>query len=156
MSIEKRPRGRPRGTGKNDILHLMRVADLLVSEPELKPTTAMKRVLREHKNWRQTDPTLIRRWQVKWKANRVLLLAAAHERAQARRPTMTTDDLLNMLRRLDETIKAMQNSPTLRRWDEAIKAMQHSPTLRRWDEAIKAMQNSPTLSQWTAQPLKNL
>jgi hypothetical protein len=147
MSIEKRPRGRPCGTGKRDIPHLMRVADLLVSEPELKPTTAMKRVMRERNDWRETDATLIRRWQIKWKAKEASFLAAAHERRRARCSTVMMTDLVNTFRQLDETFKAMQNSPTLRQLDETIKAMQNSPTLRQLDETIKAIQNSPTLRQ---------
>ncbi|HEX3495882.1 MAG TPA: hypothetical protein VHT02_01695 [Methylocella sp.] len=50
MSIEKRPRGRPRGSGKNDLPHLAQVAHLIVRDPSLKPTTAMKRVMQGRKD----------------------------------------------------------------------------------------------------------
>jgi hypothetical protein len=80
MSTEKRPRGRPRGTGKNDTPHLAQVADLIVREPSFKPTTAMKRVMQSRKDWGASDETLLRRWQVKWNASAVTLLAAAQDR----------------------------------------------------------------------------
>lgn len=65
-----RSRGRPKGSGKNDSGPLMMVAGLMVDDPKLMPTTAMRRVLRstERHRWPETDETLIRRWQVKWKA----------------------------------------------------------------------------------------
>jgi hypothetical protein len=82
MSIENRPRGRPRGTGKDDSLPLTEVADLLVANPLLKPTTAMKRVMQGGKDWGATDETLLRRWQDKWKHQGEVFLAAARERAR--------------------------------------------------------------------------
>ena len=72
-SDTKRPRGRPKGSGKDDSKDLYRIADLLVADPSLKPTTAIKRIGRH-------NPSDIRRLQVKWKATRDDLLAAANKR----------------------------------------------------------------------------
>jgi hypothetical protein len=58
----KRGRGRPRGTGKPDDRALRAIADLLVANATLRPTTAMKRTLDSQ------NPSTIRRLQVKWKA----------------------------------------------------------------------------------------
>ena len=76
MATENRPRGRPPGEGK-DSPYLAQVADLVVSDSSLKPTTAMKRVMRSRNHWGASDETLLRRWQVKWKANHKVYLAAA-------------------------------------------------------------------------------
>jgi hypothetical protein len=84
MSDAKRPRGRPRGTGKDDTTYLQQVAGLLVRDPTLKPTTAMKRVMAS-RSWAETEPTLIRRWQSKWQRDRANFLAAEQERIKPRR-----------------------------------------------------------------------
>ena len=145
MATENRPSRSPAGRGQ-EFPYLAQVADLVVSNSSLKPTTAMKRVMRSRNHWGASDETLLRRWQVKWKANHKVYLAAAlksQRRAAAARSSVET------LRKWDELIKALQNSPTLRQWDEAFKALQNSPTLRQWDEAFKALQNSPTLRRWS-------
>jgi hypothetical protein len=81
MSTAKRPRGRPRGSGKNDSAELACVADLLVKEPSLSAAAAMKRVIGGRQG-SETPETLLRRLQVKWKQQKESLLAAAKERAR--------------------------------------------------------------------------
>ena len=61
MTTEKRKRGRPLGACINDSSSLAQVADILLLNPKLKPTTAIKRVLPT------PDPSPIRRLQSKWK-----------------------------------------------------------------------------------------
>jgi hypothetical protein len=102
MATEKRPRGRPRGSGKDDAPHLARVADLLVGEPSLKATTAMKRIMQGGKDWGASEPTLLRRWQVKWREQSESSLAAAGERARlaATAPTTPSYDLWAVLEAL--------------------------------------------------------
>lgn len=77
-------RGRPRGTGKNDTPYLMQVAEFMVADPKLKPTTAMKRVIATRREWGASDDTLLRRWQGKWKNVGADLLAAAKNRAESK------------------------------------------------------------------------
>jgi hypothetical protein len=57
MATENRPRGRPPGEGKKDSPYLAQVADLVVSDSSLKPTTAMKRVMRSRNDWGASDET---------------------------------------------------------------------------------------------------
>lgn len=85
---EKRQRGRPKGTGKDDTAYLAKVADILVANEKLKPTTAMKQVMAS-KSWMESDSTLIRRWQEKWKATNHELMAAARQRMQHRTAAQT-------------------------------------------------------------------
>lgn len=80
---EKPKRGRPKGSGKDDEPHLFQVARLLIEDEKLKPTTAMYRVIRQGK-WPETDTTLIRRWQVKWKDGSERFLEAARQERAAR------------------------------------------------------------------------
>lgn len=83
MANKHRPRGRPRGSGKNDTPHLAQVADLLVREPSLTPTAAMKRIMRSCKDWdAASEAALLRRWQGKWNVGRNTLLAEAREHAR--------------------------------------------------------------------------
>src|SRR5580658_4387976 len=107
MSNDKRPRGRPRGTGKNDEPYLAQVAELLIREPSLKPTTAMKRVMMRHA-WTETDETLIRRWQVKWKAIGLSLLAAVRERMRPTLPAVPTEPAWVLANRI---MKQIEDSP---------------------------------------------
>lgn len=80
---EKPKRGRPKGSGKDDEPHLLQVARLLIEDNRLKPTTAMYRVIRQGK-WPETDTTLIRRWQVKWKEGSERFLETARQERAAR------------------------------------------------------------------------
>jgi hypothetical protein len=148
MATENRPRGRPPGEGKKDSPYLAQVADLVVSDSSLKPTTAMKRVMRSRNDWGASDETLLRRWQVKWKANHKVYLADARDRAESQRRAAAARSSVETLRQWDELFKGLENSPALRQWDELIKGLQNSPTLRKWDEALKGLENSPTLRKW--------
>jgi hypothetical protein len=81
----KRGRGRPIGRGKDDSGTLARIADLIVTSPKLKPTTAMRHVLDAGV---ANNQSVIRRLQVKWRAEAGRYLAQAQARravAPARR-----------------------------------------------------------------------
>jgi hypothetical protein len=86
---EQRRRGRPRGTGKKDAPHLARVADLITSNPTLAPTTAMNQIIAERADWPETEATLLRRWQIKWRASSASFMEAARARA-APKPMVAT------------------------------------------------------------------
>src|SRR5438046_8254784 len=97
MSNQKRPRGRPRGSGKDDSRSLALVADLLVQKPGLTTTAAMMCVMRSCRVLEAaSEPALIRRWQAKWKIHKVSLLAAARERAVGQ-PSAPLGELLALL-----------------------------------------------------------
>ena len=152
----KRSRGRPPGTGKNDTPDLAQVADVIVADPKLKPTTAMKRVIAKRKEWQESDATLLRRWQGKWKEAGAALLTAAKERAANNlrssagyAPTSYVGSLyengpewraMNAARALSEAVmrplRAIEESP-------AFKIMQHienSPEMKAMRE-MKRLQN---------------
>lgn len=59
MPQPPRPRGRPKGSGINDRPRLRDIAALIASQPQIKPTTAIK-MLGEH------DPSVIRRLRDKF------------------------------------------------------------------------------------------
>lgn len=61
MTLQKLGRGRPKGTGLNDNAHLLAMAGLLAAEPELKPTTAIRKL-------GINDPSVIRRLRDKYHA----------------------------------------------------------------------------------------
>jgi hypothetical protein len=75
----KRGRGRPRGAGKPDGPALRSIADLMVAEPDLKWTTAIKRTIGSQ------NPSAIRRLQVKVKEDGATLLEEARQRRESRR-----------------------------------------------------------------------
>lgn len=81
---EKRGRGRPTGSGKNDTPHLRKVAALLIENATMKPTTAMNKVIWAGE-WTESEPTLRRRWQVKWKTQGADLIAEARQAREAKR-----------------------------------------------------------------------
>jgi len=78
MTTEKKGRGRPKGTGINDMPVLRAMAERIVAQPALKPTAAFKSV---NGDWLDKD---IRRIQIKWRASGERLLAEA--RARRSRP----------------------------------------------------------------------
>jgi len=78
MDEENTParRGRPRGTGIDDLPSLAAVADMLLASPGMLPTTAMKRAVRG------VQATQLRRLQEKWRVHGARFLAEARERAR--------------------------------------------------------------------------
>lgn len=68
MPVERRPRGRPKGSGIDDRAKLREMAALIAAQPHLKPTTAIK-VLGE------SDPSVIRRLRDKFHALQHELMA---------------------------------------------------------------------------------
>lgn len=68
MPVERRPRGRPKGSGIDDRAKLREMAALIAAQPHLKPTTAIK-VLGEN------DPSVIRRLRDKFHALQHELMA---------------------------------------------------------------------------------
>ena len=61
MSTDKARRGRPKGSGLNDQMHLDAIRGLISQDPSLKPTTAIKML-------GITDPSAIRRLRDKFKS----------------------------------------------------------------------------------------
>jgi hypothetical protein len=88
----KRRVGRPIGSGvKNDDQALTKVAGILLDNPAMKATTAMRRVLGGMpSSRRETDVTLIRRLQGRWKLNRQKFMDEAAATRAARAASRTT------------------------------------------------------------------
>ncbi|WP_052730581.1 hypothetical protein [Sphingomonas sp. SRS2] len=135
MSNAKRARGRPKGSGKDDRPVLLRLAELLVAKPRMRPTTALKKIIY------RPEASYVRRIQAKWKAIGAELLAEVRARhtpvVHGSRPSATA-----LARRVAgssvlSSMEAMHNHPTLR----AIRDLQNSPTLK----AVRELQNSPAL-----------
>lgn len=83
---ERRLPGRPRGDGIDDERELAAMADMLLANPTMRPTTAYKRIVR------RPEQSAIRRIQAKWRDRRETFLTAATERraqAQARTAART-------------------------------------------------------------------
>ncbi len=84
----KRPRGRPKGSGKDDSALLATVADLLLAE-SIKPTTAMKRVIRQSIQKgtlkESAEAATLRRLQEKWVMSHETLEAQAQLRLDVKK-----------------------------------------------------------------------
>lgn len=83
MTSEIRRRGRPCGTGKNDTSHLRRVADLLIENPKMTATSAMKQILRTDEDNTATLESRVRRLQGKWRREKEVHLSDARARMRA-------------------------------------------------------------------------
>jgi hypothetical protein len=156
MSNDKRRRGRPRGSGKNDAPYLMQVADLMIRDPSLKPTTAMKHTMMRQV-WPETAETLIRRWQVKWKDQGQAFLDAARDRAKPRRTLreliaaigkgqlaeLERLQILQVSRSMAVAMKAFQMPPGFAETMKALKMFELPPGLL---DAVKAFQMPPGLA----------
>jgi len=136
MTAEHRVRGRPRGTGKNDSPHLAQVADLLVRDATLKPTTAMKCVMATRKDWGATDTTLLRRWQSKWKSACDALLLAARERITPKAATIpggggsyVSPSLFNQMLLDAQRFRDMLDPPHMRMIREQVEQAQRMQDL---------------------------
>jgi hypothetical protein len=96
----KRGRGRPKGSGKPDGPTLREVADLLLENPGLKPTTAIKRMGIK-------NPSDIRRLQAKWREHGPSLCSEAERRCRARRTRASVDNAGRIFTKLDKAVPAV-------------------------------------------------
>jgi hypothetical protein len=149
----KRGRGRPVGTGKDDAPTLSRMADLMLANPNLRATTAMKRILDT------IDPPVIRRLQVKWRAEadryleqaraRRAVAATPSRRTNAQYTPRTTRQLAGAQRAIHDalgmshlaSIQAALNNPALR----AAREMMGSPAMLAAQEAARRYRESPAM-----------
>jgi hypothetical protein len=142
MSIEKRKRGRPKGTEINDRPILMKVASLLIDNPIQKPITAFKRA---YSQWEERD---VRRFQIKWKRDGAETLAIV--RALRQRSTTASKEIVLIKARqemdraqaitwgvLSGAIQDVCDSPTM----QAVREIYDSPTMR----AAREIYDSPTM-----------
>ncbi len=84
---EKRGRGRPKDSGKEDGPFLADMADLMIRTP-------IRRVMAARSDWEAASPEAMRnRLQEKWKVVGEAELAAAHKRAAARTATPRSSHL---------------------------------------------------------------
>lgn len=77
MTDDRKPKGRPKGTEMDDSAMLATIADMLVANPDMKATSAMRRIKP------QASDAEIHRWQDKWKRRKVELLKEAKARDAA-------------------------------------------------------------------------
>lgn len=132
MTNSKKAKGRPQGSETDDSAVLNAIADMIFSNPVLRPTTAM-RLLR-----RKATDAEIRRWQSKWKQRKEALLAEAAVRAEtsARRErgggVGGRNNLAEMIARGE-----LPDTPVMR----AARGLDLSPGM----EALMEYQNSPAM-----------
>lgn len=142
MRDESRRRGRPEGTGLNDLPYLERMAELMVANPALRPTPAIRRVV--HK----ANEADIRRLQRKWKIIGPDLIAAVRAKAQAiaskRHPANASITISALAQGTAfrqsaafQAIREFQNSPTM----QAIRELQNGPVMR----LVRELEASPTM-----------
>lgn len=137
MTEANRGKGRPKGSEKDDSRALSAIADMILTMPTLKATTAMRR----HK--RDASDADIRRWQGKWKERRPALLAAAQTRAETRRARAVSVSSPHTTRNLGAIAEAarltqeLYNSPSMR----LMRELQDSPTMR----AIRGLDDSAVM-----------
>jgi hypothetical protein len=145
--LAKRGRGRPRGTGLNDNPTLTKMADMIILNPRLRATTALKCVLKE------PDASTIRRIQAKWRGvGQDYLEKARARQAAASSPGPAETPTAPRLGRsrmagwaISEAIglpalpgfRDMGDDPTLR----ALREAYDNPTMR----AVREVYDSPTM-----------
>lgn len=144
MTNMNKRKGRPKGSEKDDSAALMAIAEMILANPRLRPTTAMRR----HK--KKATQSEIRRWQVKWKERGEALLAQAQVRAEAHKAAQAS---VGSSRRLNiaelgrmggfldpsamQAARGLDLSPSLK----AFMAYQDSPTMK----LMREIEESPTL-----------
>jgi hypothetical protein len=143
----KKPRGRPKGTDiPTDRRVLNALADILLREPALKPTTAIKRLVPD---WTES---VVHRLMGKWRKGRLALLADAQKRQEAkatRADAAGSAPVGGSMGSLAAQMRAIHESPSLRAAHEmmnspamkAIREIADSPAMR----AMREIQDSPAL-----------
>jgi hypothetical protein len=165
MTTKKR-RGRPLGSGIDDSAELSQVADLLVRNPSMRPSAAMKQATRGRKG-RETPETLLRRLQAKWKQQGESLLAAAQERARPKAssgaagyshyPLTATGQFRSQIDRMMDDQRRMQDlidPPHLRMMREQQQRMQdlidppHLRMMREQQQRIQDLIDPPHMREF--------
>jgi len=103
----------------------MQTALLMVRDPTLKRTTAMRRIIAARKDWPETDETLLRRLQVKWRVCGDALLARARRELDPR-PKVTFAEALASLTSSFPNAQQLVLSPEIAGAFEAIAALNRS------------------------------
>lgn len=96
MTPSNTNRGRPKGSGLNDAAQLQAIAGLMTTDPDLKPTTAIRRLGIQ-------DPSVIRRLRDKYNALEAELIA---ERKAGAHPLPPKLAVIQPAARIDATISA--------------------------------------------------
>jgi hypothetical protein len=112
---EKRTRGRPIGSDINDQDFLREIADMLERNPRIKATSAMRQVMKVRDGqWvAASEDAMIRRLQVKWKAQKAVLQTQAKQRAEERERPATLNDLVDIGLRARDVWRAWQTPENL-------------------------------------------
>jgi hypothetical protein len=168
MTNTTKRRGRPTGSEKDDSKALSAIADMILQDTNLKPTTAMRRF---NRNASDAD---IHRWQDKWKHRKDVLLAHAKARSEERARqksarTATTSNRSFALTAAGQLAESaftrlslgMETSPSVKAMIElhhspamsAMREFQESPIMKRVRElheridlrAIRELHDSPTI-----------
>lgn len=149
MNTIKPSRGRPPGSGKKDDATLMEVARLMVRDPSLKRTTAMKRVIAARKDWPEQDGALLRRLQVKWRTVGQSFLDRAQGELARRSPSLPEilDRVQSGLFNFERFMLSPEVLQTLSKWESGLNSFFNSPVAikalegvaaweRKWKEAV--------------------
>ncbi|SES21737.1 hypothetical protein [Sphingobium sp. YR768] len=140
---DAKSKGRPKGSEKNDDAALSAVADMIVINAGLRPTTAMRCFNKK------ATPSELRRWQAKWKERKEGYLADARLRvetkareeverrtasAQSSRPARIGHLAMLLDTPAMRIARGLDLSPAMK----AIAAHQNSPSMR----IVQQMENS--------------
>ncbi|MER9262822.1 MULTISPECIES: hypothetical protein [unclassified Mesorhizobium] len=162
---DKRSRGRPVGSGKQDAPFLAIVADILIRNPSLSPTAAMKQVRDNNKGWEAaSDEALLRRWQDKWSKEQGQLIADAKERARPRAVVVhrilasgvSRESPFGAVSRLQETLDAVG------RVNDYLKPFREAQALQRQLKdmidapSIRAVRDSMGHAAWLSDQIRRL
>ena len=134
MATGMKMRGRPKGTGIDDSKSLLAMAEAIVNDPNLKPTTAYKQ---SNRKWDDKD---IRRIQIKWRAEGELYLAEVYARrtllrqSSVGRSALATETYSDTIERAMATMTGSLGSA------RAMSEVMNSPAMRMAQE----IHNSPT------------
>jgi hypothetical protein len=90
----------------------MQVADILIRNPSIKATTAMRTIIAKRKDWPSSDATLLRRLQVKWRQQKESLLTAARERTLPPSP-LTIQEVMEGMASINGWMKQVVITPDL-------------------------------------------
>jgi len=138
--LQKRARGRPPGTGLDDTSQLVVVADMMLADPSLKATTAMRRA------FTGIGPSHLRRLQAKWRKGSSRFVMAAREKVRPR--VETAND-----------VRGMSATPSLAALEALLPSRESLLAMERLLEPIRRMQEAVrpfVLAEETMRPFREL
>jgi hypothetical protein len=166
-------RGRPKGTGLDDEMHLQAISDRVLADPQKPPRAVIRDIVHEtilstpHGARNAQPESIVHRLAEKWRNESERHLAAARARRSARQLEVALQGAVAIQRGVENfalraapflqatanSIESALRKPEVQKalaWMAKFEATQHDPCIAK----IEALKRDPRMAKWMMGPLQ--